>query len=513
VALFDGRFARVEARRHAEAYVAALMGSGETASDGTQRLLTTARWDVGGVRDDLRAFVVARLGRPTGVLVAGEVAFVRKGDRSAGVHRRYRAGQAGTAAGQAYNCQLGVFLAYRGPDGTALVDRELYLPPGWLDDPQRRRTAGIPADVPAASTGTLATAMIRRAVAAGVPARWVTCAEPHDLDPELCALLEEHRIGYVLPVTGDAAVRALRTGTSPGSPPGWSAARLPGAAGGVERWVLVRDRSIYVCGGPAGTSVETFARVTAAAGAVVECTAGLGAYQVRRYEAWYRHMTLAMIAHAHRVVAAVPPVPAGPRTRRDPAEKRQRILTAARAVLRERGLSATLDDIAARAGVGVGTVYRAFPGKDALVDAVFEDLIAGAEALAHRAAAEPDAWTALVTSLEQICEVQAFDRGLREVMLGGGRGPKGQAEVARRIKPVLDELIARAQRQGDLRADVTGFDLPMIQLMVAAVTDHTGQPDAWRRYLRLLIDGMRARPGATAPLPPPVRPAARRPSD
>jgi AcrR family transcriptional regulator len=190
-----------------------------------------------------------------------------------------------------------------------------------------------------------------------------------------------------------------------------------------------------------------------------------------------------------------------PRLRRDAERNRQRIITAAHEVFRERGLGATLDDVARHAGVGVGTVYRRFANKEELVDALFDDMVETVEALAREAAAEPDAWTGLTTSLEKVCELQAFDRGLREVMLGTGRGPQRQAQVHARIKPAVDRLLARAKEQGTLRPDVDGFDLPMIQLMVAAVTDHTGQPDLWRRYLRLLLDGLRTRPDATTPLP------------
>jgi hypothetical protein len=117
-------------------------------------------------------------------------------------------------------------------------------------------------------------------------------------------------------------------------------------------------------------------------------------------------------------------------------------------------------------------------------------------ALGEQAAEDPDAWHGLTTSLEKVCEIQAFDRGLREVMLGTGRGPQRQAQVRERVGPLVDRLLARAKEQGMLRQDVVGADIPMIQLMVAAVTDHTGHPDLWRRYLRLLLDGMRARPDA-----------------
>jgi AcrR family transcriptional regulator len=186
-----------------------------------------------------------------------------------------------------------------------------------------------------------------------------------------------------------------------------------------------------------------------------------------------------------------------PVLRRDAEANRRRIIAAAHEVFQERGLAATLNDVAAHAGVGVGTVYRRFANKEELVDALFDDMIDTVVALAQEAVADPDAWHGLTTSLEKVCEVQAFDRGLREVMLGTGRGPRRQALVRERIAPTVDLMIARAKEQGMLRADVDGVDFPMIQLMVAAVSDHTGRPDLWRRYLRLLLDGMRARPDMT----------------
>lgn len=186
--------------------------------------------------------------------------------------------------------------------------------------------------------------------------------------------------------------------------------------------------------------------------------------------------------------------------RRDAERNRQRLISAAREVFRERGLRATLDDVARHAGLGVGTAYRRFANKEELIDALFDDIMSHAEALAREAAKDPDAWHGLTTSVEKLCELQAFDRGLREVMLSVG-AQRRQTEVGRRIAPIVDGLVERAKQQGSLRADVEPVDLPIIQLMLAWVTDQTGRPDLWRRYLRLIFDGMRAQPGATSPLP------------
>ncbi|MEV6542041.1 helix-turn-helix domain-containing protein [Streptomyces sp. NPDC051665] len=194
--------------------------------------------------------------------------------------------------------------------------------------------------------------------------------------------------------------------------------------------------------------------------------------------------------------------PGRPPLRRDAELNRRRLMTAAREVFRDRGLAATLDDVARHAGLGVGTAYRHFSNKEELVDAVFEDMIDQVEASAREAAADPDPWHGLASSLEKVCELQAHDRGLREVMLGTGKAAQRHALVDRRIKPLVDPLIARAKEQGALRPDVENLDLPMIQLMVAAVTDQTGEPELWRRYLRLLLDGMRTQPDGTEPLPP-----------
>lgn len=199
---------------------------------------------------------------------------------------------------------------------------------------------------------------------------------------------------------------------------------------------------------------------------------------------------------------AEPAEPGRPPLRRDAELNRRRLMIAAREVFRDRGLAATLDDVARHAGLGVGTAYRHFANKEELVDAVFEDMIDQVEASAREAAADPDPWHGLAYSLEKVCELQAHDRGLREVMLGTGKAAQRHALVARRIKPLVDPLIARAKEQGALRPDVEQLDLPMIQLMVAAVTDRTGEPDLWRRYLRLLLDGMRTRPDGSEPLPP-----------
>src|SRR5580693_10398744 len=193
--------------------------------------------------------------------------------------------------------------------------------------------------------------------------------------------------------------------------------------------------------------------------------------------------------------------PPGVPRRKDAVRNRQRLLAAAREVFRERGVAGTLNDVAHHAGLGVGTVYRHFAKKEELIDALFEDMVETVDGYLREGAEQPDAWLGLTRALQQTCEVQSFDRGLREVMLGTGRGPERQQQMRERVGPTVDVLVARAQEQGTLRADMVPPDFAIVQLMVGAVSDHLGQPGLWRRYLAIIIDGLRARPGEPSPLP------------
>src|SRR5246500_105080 len=182
-----GRFGRAEPRAGVREYVSGLVTglerkngwtlaewAGEVSPDGMQRLLRRADWDVDGVRDDVRGYVVEKLGDPGGVLIADDTGFLKKGTRSAGVQRQY----SGTA-GRTENCQVGVFLAYASRYGHALIDRELYLPRSWAEDPERRRAAGIPQDVEFTTKPGQAQGIIPRAVPGGVPFAWFTADETY----------------------------------------------------------------------------------------------------------------------------------------------------------------------------------------------------------------------------------------------------------------------------------------------------------------------------------------------
>jgi AcrR family transcriptional regulator len=187
--------------------------------------------------------------------------------------------------------------------------------------------------------------------------------------------------------------------------------------------------------------------------------------------------------------------------RRDAERNRQRILEAAREGFADRGLGITLDEIARLAGVGVGTVYRRFPNKELLIDALFEERIGEIVELAREAVADEDAWRGLTSFLEGSVDLLASDRGLRELVLGSTYGPERVVHARSRIKPQVDQLVARAQAQGTLRADVGASDFPLLLMMLDAVvaTTRDVDPRTWRRALGIVLDGLKA-PG-TAPLP------------
>src|SRR4051794_3577766 len=182
--------------------------AGEARPWGMQHLLARAVWDTDAVAGELRAFVVEHLGAADGILVVDETGDLKKGRSTVGVQRQYT----GTA-GRIENAQVAVYLGYASRHGHAMVDRELYLPRCWAEDPERCAAAGVPAAVGFATKPALATVLIERALDAGVPARWVTADEVYGADPRLIGCLESRGIGYVLAIAGnrrlpiDAAAR------------------------------------------------------------------------------------------------------------------------------------------------------------------------------------------------------------------------------------------------------------------------------------------------------------------
>jgi AcrR family transcriptional regulator len=189
--------------------------------------------------------------------------------------------------------------------------------------------------------------------------------------------------------------------------------------------------------------------------------------------------------------------------RRDAERNRQRILQAARSGFAERGLSITLDEIARMAGVGVGTVYRRFPNKELLIDALFEERIGELAAVARAALGDDDGWRGLRTFLAGAIALLASDRGLRELVLGSSHTPERILRARSQIKPQVERLVARAQAQGALRDDVRATDFPLILMMLDTVVETTREaaPATWRRALELILDGLAAHREAPSPLP------------
>ena len=191
--------------------------------------------------------------------------------------------------------------------------------------------------------------------------------------------------------------------------------------------------------------------------------------------------------------------------RADAERNRQRILAAAAELFTERGLEPSLDDVARHAGVGVGTVYRRFPDKASLADALFNERIDALVALAEQAQAEPDAWAALVSFLERSAEILASNRGLRQILMFAAEGHDRGICARDRMRPAIESLIERAQTDGQVRADLRPTDVPMIEFMVAAAAEYAWQvrPTVWRRYLALILDALRPASASGRPLPEP----------
>jgi AcrR family transcriptional regulator len=192
--------------------------------------------------------------------------------------------------------------------------------------------------------------------------------------------------------------------------------------------------------------------------------------------------------------------------RRDAERNRQRILQAAAEVFTQRGLDATLDDVARQAGVGVGTVYRRFPDKETLVAELFQDRIDTLVAVAEEACTGPDPWQALVSYLEYAAASMAGDLGLRQLMMFATYGKDKVAYAREQMRPAITKLVERAQAAGELRSDFNATDVPLIALMLSAAAEYACpvQPGVWRRYLTLLVDGMPPSREGTSALPAPA---------
>jgi SRSO17 transposase len=344
-------FARTEPRRRARAYMEGLLGraerrngwhlaevAGEATPYGMQRLVASASWDANQVRDDLQRYVSEHLGDPAAVLVVDESGFLKKGTKSAGVARQY----SGTA-GKVENCQVGVFLAYAATEGVAFLDRALYLPQEWTQDRVRCREAGIPDEVTFATKPQLARCMLERAFAAGIPHAWVTADEVYGKDRRLRRWLEEQEQAFVLAIScqerrwivGEEGARAIRVDDLARALPPAAWQRISAGAGAkgerLYEWafqpagrpsegtplrgLLVRrslevpdDRAYYAVFAPQGATLEELVWVAGRRWAIeiafeaAKQEVGLDQYEVRKWGAWYRFITLALFAHAFLAV-------------------------------------------------------------------------------------------------------------------------------------------------------------------------------------------------------------------
>jgi SRSO17 transposase len=362
-ARFRPLFFRAEPRAQAGRYLRGLLAPverkngwqlaeavGATTPDATQRLLYEAIWEADAARDELVRFVLAELAHPDGILVLDETGFLKKGTQSAGVQRQY----SGTA-GKVENCQLGVFLSYWTPTAHVLVDRALYLPQSWCQDPDRCRAAKVPAGSGFATKAELGLAMLQRVLASGLAVAWITADEAYGDSAELRAGVAATGTRYVLAVSCTAPLWAERPSLTTGprggrrlaaEAPAWQPAaelvatwpperwqRLTVGAGekgpltydwaaqrvterrddlpGDELWLLARrsphdpgELAYYLCHAPLETPLLTLAQVASRRYSIEQCFAeakgevGLDHYEVRHWHSWYRHITLAMMALA-----------------------------------------------------------------------------------------------------------------------------------------------------------------------------------------------------------------------
>ena len=205
-----------------------------------------------------------------------------------------------------------------------------------------------------------------------------------------------------------------------------------------------------------------------------------------------------MSDESHTTIAPARPL------RRDAERNRRRILASAKVLFAEYGVDVGLDDIAHHAGVGVGTAYRRFPDRETLIDELLEDKISEIEVIVEAALSLEDPWEGFVCFLERSQQKHAGDRGLKQALLVPTRGAERLAAARGRIEPKLRSLIERARESGDLRPDFEPEDFPLLVEMITAVGDATRDlaPEIWRRYLRILIDGLatsRDRPSDLGP--------------
>jgi SRSO17 transposase len=345
-ARMNSLFYRTESKRHAEQYVRGLLAPierkngwtiaeyvGESEPKALQRFLNLSPWDAGELLGLNRDYAMEHLGSADAIVVADPTGFAKKGTKSVGVQRQY----SGTL-GRIDNCQIATFLAYVTPDrARVLLDRRLYLPEGsWVDRPERCAEAGVPADTAFRTRPAQVIEMLEDLCAAGVPFAWFTADEEFGQNPGLCAHLQKANIPYVMAVPKNTlCIDATDTTLAFDA----LAHRLPknawqrrscgiGAKGfRVYDWALTDSpdpghqylirRSIddgelayYRCHNPRRAGFGELVNVAGARRPIEECfgagknEVGLDNYQVRTWDAWHRHITLAMLTHTFLAVTA-----------------------------------------------------------------------------------------------------------------------------------------------------------------------------------------------------------------
>ncbi|MGW3661509.1 IS701 family transposase [Streptomyces sp. NPDC005151] len=331
-------FYRPESRAHAGAYLRGLLAPLEKKNGWTiaehvgapepkrmQRFLNLTPWDADRLRDELVGYAMEHFADERAVLIADPTGFAKKGRKSAGVQRQY----SGTL-GRIDNCQIGTFLAYATPGGhRLLLDRELYLPEHtWAADRERCREAGVPDAVPFRTRPQQVQLMVERALAAKVPFAWFAADEEFGQSPALRAFLEARTVSYVMAVPKNTEVadadgstarideltarlperaftrRACGIGTKGFRSYDWAVLNTPDP----QRQFVVRramdgsELAYFHCFNPRRDPLGEVIRAIGSRWPVEECfeaakqETGLDQYQVRKYDAWHRHVTMSMLA-------------------------------------------------------------------------------------------------------------------------------------------------------------------------------------------------------------------------
>jgi SRSO17 transposase len=340
----DPLFVHPATRLHARQYLHGLLSPlekknswtiGELADENPkklQRFLNLATWDASELLAINRQYAMEHFADPEAILAADPTGFAKKGKKSAGVQRQY----SGTL-GRVDNCQIGTFLAYVTPRrDRVLIDGELYIPQSWTGDEARCAEAGIPAGHAFATRPAQVITMIERARQAGVPFSWFTADEEFGQNPSLRDYLEENEIAYVMSIPKNTPVTTSSRGSGTIEeitrklnrtawqrracgigPKGfrvydWALLNSPGQGRQymIRRSIETGELAYYHCWNPRGEGFSRLVQVAGARWPVEECfkagksEVAFDHYQVRLYGAWYRHITLSILAHTHLAVLA-----------------------------------------------------------------------------------------------------------------------------------------------------------------------------------------------------------------